>query len=293
MTSGETLTDAAGVAPASGTFPRHRPSGPIQLRHGPLSAGEEERFRRFLLDEDLRKLRAFVILVILASVLYTPSGWRLLGNTPLFWQLQLLRVGFVVLSLATLLLLRARSSIKTIDGLSQVWCLTLAVFMVFVTSTRPPGLMAPYLANLAALPFLYLIPPMRVLHRLPAPLLLSAGTLALLHRSETPFSVTSISMMLLLAATNLISYLTARRMRAAERLLFHNVGDERRLRKQLQDALAEIKTLEGIVPICMDCKRIRDDVGFWRDLEVFLSRNTEANFSHGLCPPCLAKRVPP
>ena len=54
----------------------------------------------------------------------------------------------------------------------------------------------------------------------------------------------------------------------------------------LQKAFEDIKVLEGIIPICMFCKKIRDDSGYWNQLEQFISRHSEAEFSHGICPTC-------
>lgn len=62
--------------------------------------------------------------------------------------------------------------------------------------------------------------------------------------------------------------------------------------KQLQKALAEVKTLRGIIPICMICKNIRDDKGYWEEVEVYVHKHSEADFSHGICPSCLKKRFP-
>jgi len=61
---------------------------------------------------------------------------------------------------------------------------------------------------------------------------------------------------------------------------------------ELQRALAEIKTLRGIVPICASCKKIRDDAGFWQQVEVYVSDHSEAEFSHGICPECMKKLYP-
>jgi hypothetical protein len=58
---------------------------------------------------------------------------------------------------------------------------------------------------------------------------------------------------------------------------------------QLQEALASIKTLSGFIPICASCKKIRDDEGFWTQVESYVSKHTDAVFSHGICPDCLAK----
>ncbi len=54
----------------------------------------------------------------------------------------------------------------------------------------------------------------------------------------------------------------------------------------------EIKTLKGILPVCSHCKSIRNDKGFWEQLEKYISDNTEATLSHGICPKCIAKEYP-
>ena len=61
---------------------------------------------------------------------------------------------------------------------------------------------------------------------------------------------------------------------------------------QLEKALREVKTLRGIVPICSFCKKIRNDKGFWDQVEVYVREHTEANFSHGICPDCLKEHYP-
>lgn len=60
--------------------------------------------------------------------------------------------------------------------------------------------------------------------------------------------------------------------------------------QELREALAQVKTLRGFIPICMHCKRVRDDRDFWREVEVYVSAHTEAKFSHGLCPECMNAR---
>ena len=58
---------------------------------------------------------------------------------------------------------------------------------------------------------------------------------------------------------------------------------------ELQEALAKVKTLSGLVPICAWCKKIRDDRGFWNEVEVYVQKRSDATFSHGVCPDCLEK----
>lgn len=60
--------------------------------------------------------------------------------------------------------------------------------------------------------------------------------------------------------------------------------------EELQSALQDVKTLSGLIPICAECKKIRDDDGYWQGVEHFVSQHTEAKFSHGFCPDCLEKQ---
>ncbi len=61
---------------------------------------------------------------------------------------------------------------------------------------------------------------------------------------------------------------------------------------ELKNALEEIKTLKGIIPICANCKKIRDDTGYWNQLEYYISTHSDAKFSHGICPDCMEKLYP-
>lgn len=63
-------------------------------------------------------------------------------------------------------------------------------------------------------------------------------------------------------------------------------------RDELRAALATVQTLEGIIPICMFCKKTRDDAGYWQAVERFIEQRTQAAFSHGICPECMEQRYP-
>ncbi|MDQ7822936.1 MAG: response regulator [Candidatus Eremiobacteraeota bacterium] len=58
---------------------------------------------------------------------------------------------------------------------------------------------------------------------------------------------------------------------------------------RLQNALVNVKTLSGLLPICSSCKKIRDDKGYWQQIELYLQQHSEADFSHSLCPSCIEK----
>ncbi|MFW6155382.1 MAG: response regulator [Planctomycetota bacterium] len=65
-----------------------------------------------------------------------------------------------------------------------------------------------------------------------------------------------------------------------------------RLIDELQAALERVKRLSGLLPICSNCKKVRDDRGYWNQIEAYIRDHSEAEFSHGLCPECAAKLYP-
>jgi CheY-like chemotaxis protein len=65
--------------------------------------------------------------------------------------------------------------------------------------------------------------------------------------------------------------------------------ETKRLVQDLKKVLARVKTLSGMLPICSSCKRIRDDKGYWSQIESYISRHSDAEFSHGMCPDCEKK----
>jgi len=69
-------------------------------------------------------------------------------------------------------------------------------------------------------------------------------------------------------------------------------AERERLIWELQDALGRVKTLSGLLPICASCRRIRDEQGAWHNLEIYIRKHTEAEFSHGICPECQRNLYP-
>jgi len=70
------------------------------------------------------------------------------------------------------------------------------------------------------------------------------------------------------------------------------VTAQKRLIAQLEEALSKVKTLSGLLPICSGCNKIRDDHGYWSQVEGYIQEHTDAQFTHGLCPDCIKKYYP-
>ncbi len=68
--------------------------------------------------------------------------------------------------------------------------------------------------------------------------------------------------------------------------------DQARLIAELRTALGAVKQLTGLLPICANCKKVRNDSGYWSSVEQYVTEHTDAQFSHGVCPDCLPKLFP-
>ena len=78
------------------------------------------------------------------------------------------------------------------------------------------------------------------------------------------------------------------RLAVGERMLDLQAKLARRVH-ELEEALSHVKVLEGIIPICMYCKKVRNEKEYWEKVEAYVSKRTDARFSHGICPSCLEK----
>jgi len=96
-----------------------------------------------------------------------------------------------------------------------------------------------------------------------------------------------------------ISPLSKPRENSGKSIIFHDITQWKQIEKErenlvhkLQTTMAEVKTLNGLLPICASCKKIRNDQGYWQNVEEYVHQHSGAEFSHGICPECLAKLYP-
>jgi hypothetical protein len=104
---------------------------------------------------------------------------------------------------------------------------------------------------------------------------------------------------LYIAGGNIVGILMFKNLNLSRRREYIRLFKEKHLNQELQQtvdqlrkAQQEVKTLQGLIPICSNCKRIRDDKGGWNQLEAYIQSHSEAKFSHGICPKCAQELYP-
>lgn len=108
-----------------------------------------------------------------------------------------------------------------------------------------------------------------------------------LHQPSFPEKVHDFRILVVLISTTALAVLFIIKENLANRSLASLLIEKDRLVQELKDSAARVRVLNGLLPICASCKKIRDDVGTWHQLEVYIHRHSEAEFTHGLCPTCL------
>ncbi len=231
--------------------------------------------------------RTLVVFVLVCQLAFALVDRELQLSSSTFTTLLLGRLGIAALGVVVLLVLR-RASIATVDRMLVAWFVAILPFQFWAALTRPSAV-GP-LGSTTLLAVLAMI-------LLPIPLRSGAGLAAAgcgshlvarlvrdgAHGAFIPSTV------LVLAIAWAGAVLVAATLRRSRRFEYLALREQRGLRQELEAAMAEIRTLRGIVSICAFCKDVRDEDGTWQRVEVYVRDRTHASFSHGFCPSCVEK----
>jgi hypothetical protein len=263
-----------------------------EARIGPLgtfaSAALESAFRQRHFRDDLWLCRFLVAAGMLRVALLLLADYQQFGLGPSFWPLLAGRFLFLLLSALALVALRRAASFAAIDRTFFGWSFLLAGLTVSAISARPPSSTGLLLMSFGPVLVAYCV----------APLPLSRQVILALTYSVVVLSVSwgvdgaiLSKVCLVYALTNLFGAITSWRLNHRRREAFLGSLREARLRASLEEAVAEIKTLRGLLCICAWCKRARDEAGAWQTLESYVESRTHAEFTHGICPDCVQSQT--
>ena len=269
------------------------------LRIKPLRAlFESPRVEREFLQSRLAHRRALgmclILLGLAVNLVFSGVDSSLVSADWQVLPLAILRVGFVLLSVIALgLSAKARSAGAFLITMN-LWTALVVLSTVLVNLTRvvsPAG----YQFDLIIAIAIYFALPLRLTSRV-----VFASTLLLADMSQLFMAGAEIEMapqrltilILSLSVVGLVGPILAWRRAISDRESFARLATETALRARLERALTEVRTLRAILPTCSCCGRIRRDDGGWESLEEHVGSQTDARFSHGVCPPCLEEHYP-
>ncbi len=243
--------------------------------------------------EYVRRIRLVMAVVAATFLVNLWNDYYFSGHTATFGRLLAFRLGVVGLSVLSMVRIHRGMTMAGFNAMVMVWSAVSSIAMVYVGTTRPPDYMGNAIENVLMVLLTYVAVPLPLLWQAVSAGLFSGAILLLgFWLKPWPDVPTTLAMVVSLLTSNILGAGISRELQLWQRRHFVVLGHERDLTATLEKALNEIKTLRGILPICMHCKKIRGDSGYWQQVEQYVTEHTDAQFSHGLCPDCMRTVYP-
>ncbi len=267
----------------------------LRFTGGFLSGKLELQYRQNRLAENLSTATVVLAVTSLGVLLFIPADLRLFGSKMPFPLLLGVRLAICALSLLVWMKLKEAVRALQPSRFSRallIWGIIIAAAQVYVGFTRPAHYTGHFLVHLFTVLLTYCVVPLPLLQQAIPALIMSAGMVACMAVKLPDDDLTSRALVWTLLTGHVLGASISRQLHRSGRMQFLALQRETELRQGLEAALAELKTLRGIIPICAHCKNIRDDAGSWQQMEEYISEHSDAEFSHGICPTCVEKFFP-
>lgn len=245
-------------------------------------------FQGLRLDSDRRLVATAMVLLLVPSLWYFRTDLALYDpGDRLFWARLVVRTILVTTAIAGLVAMRRDQSREQYGRTTAGLAWTIAMSILALNAMRPDGSGMPLRAPLFVLAMLYAVMPNGFRRQILPALALTAGLIALrLTRLADGADVDVPGDIIILLALNALGIMITGQRISLEGRLDSAWDAENEARRKAEVAITELRTLRGIIPICSYCKRVRDDEGDWQHVERYVKDNSEAEFSHGICPLC-------
>jgi hypothetical protein len=252
----------------------------------------EEAFRQQQTADDLLLAQACCLIGVAGYALFIYIDFHLFGTAGPFTCLLTVRLTAIVISAAAWMGLRRRHAPETTDRLVLTWCLMTGMTSLFLISTRPSTYFGHACVSVGMIILTYSVIPLPLPRQTLSALLYTAGYIVLVFRADqSEGRLLAWASSAACLSANLLGALASWRLQRRRRWFFLTALREKSLRLQLEEALAEVRTLRGLIPICAYCKRVRNEEQVWQQIETYLRYHTDAEFTHGICPGCLRERL--
>ena len=248
----------------------------------------EYAYRKHRLDLDRVQLRLVSIIVVMAEVAFVMNDIRVASPDSAMWiALFIMRFTLVAFTVGYGIAVSRVRSAQTLDALTMFIILAITLIALGVDAARPKDFFTHVGADIVILFGIYFVIPLSQTLRIASA---GAFTLALFFLyfvyKEIPDALTGTSVFVSVTIANLLGGLISFRVARIQRGEYTALRNEQAARHAHEEALANIRSLSGLIPICAGCKKVRNDEGFWEQVESYVRDRSEADFSHSLCPVC-------
>lgn len=245
-------------------------------------------YRNSIMSSDRRLVIIGLLIFCVPSVVFAYSDFLLFGFTEQFYYLIFIRSFVVSLACLTIYLFIKTKNIKTQDWIlfSTVMLVVCSIF--YINLSRPSDYFHHSSTDILSVFALYWIIPNRYyLQIIPAITMSLFNIYVFIFLKDSTSNLAYINFWFSYIFVNVIGLWISWTMHIYRRRQFANQLEQIALTEKLQVANDEIRTLQGILPLCSGCKKIRDDKGYWSQIDAYIEANTDTQFSHGMCSSCI------
>ncbi|MBS1796436.1 MAG: hypothetical protein JSS81_21480 [Acidobacteria bacterium] len=239
----------------------------------------------------IRSVIGFLVVAFL-SLFFIRADFQFLGGSDLLRYLLGVRIVFVIISIICLAMIWRTHSETFFDRLLVGWTLIGVTVKTIISLTRPPDYAYDFPLDVLLLLFLFTLTPLPFQGQILTGTFFFGQSVVMLFffKQIPPLGVQVILTCLILSY--LLGIAISWYFNYQRRFEYDFLCTEIELRQKLQAAVDELKVLKGSLPICSNCKKIRDEEHHWHPIEKYISDRSEAEFSHGICPDCVKNLYP-
>jgi len=267
---------------------------PIRFASARLADPElEQAFRHEILAERRRPTAILLAVIGLISLLaMIPDALVLKASPDRQWFNHVLSLIFTCVCLAASWLVGRCRTTRHLDLLLTGWWLA-AIVTVLAGNTSYPGNSNLFIVFDILIPVaIYLLFPIGLRTQVGLAVLFTLLDDLLVAGSHTITPQEKAFVALAFISAHVIGLVSCWYLHTGRRRLFLGKRREEEERQRAEKLLEEVRVLRGILPICSYCKSIRDDEGYWHDVDRYIASHSEVDFSHGICPDCMARHFP-
>ena len=253
----------------------------------------EHTYRQQALEQDKHQFKVLIIIAAISIGVFINSDYKLFGHGSMFYRLLAIRSIFIFFTLILAANLKKVEDEKRFDLAIFIFAIVSSGLVFYVNMSRPADYNIHAIADIVYLLAVYLILPNRFALQFIAAIIFTLGNIFIIINFKASHPILGNNIIIAsYLFINLLGITVARQIHINRRRQFELYNTEKKLRIEYENTFDELVTLQGIIPICSNCKQIRDDQGYWSQLEEYIQRHSLAKFSHGICPQCTKELYP-
>lgn len=227
-----------------------------------------------------------IILINIASLLFSISDYQIAANTPIYVELLATRLSFLLISLVIISKFRSNISFKIYSWLIVFWVTCLSLLNILIQQRMASDYLINFGVEVAMLIAIFVLLKNTLSMQFLASMIFISMTVYLNMTHKEFTSNLMLVMCLSFASFEVLGLIASNYIDRTNAELMQKVEEERKLKEALDKNINSMKRLKGLIPICSTCHKIKNDEGDWAQLEHYLQEHTDATFSHSICKDC-------